>query len=464
MTINSQIHQTTNKKPIFLMKLFALLSSMIYSSNSKTISNVRAKTYLSFIFAAAPGLIIPSYALGEMKLTFTKIVDTETRAPGKKELFSILNLPYIDLNKGQSNKFTFEGFGRQPGGEDLFASNGIFLYDGKTLISIADTTSLLPNNSNTITAFDENISMRGGKVAFTAYYGDNQSGVYVATINSGIQKIADSSTSAPNSFNLLKKFGAPSLSLGGTVGFWSRDEQGAEGIYYSKRGDSIKALIDTSSMTDNENFSSFSYQPSITDNAAIFAGTTSTGRSGVFLSHLESFQQPIVNVVETTELKKPINRSFYPDPIFANDEFIFYGIPPDERALYKGKVLGNTIEVIKIAGFDTPIPQGIGTFSNIGSASIDPETGHVAFIGSGSNGQTGLYLFLEDYHVEKIVDLNDILVSKRFKPSIYCRPIDISRTAVNGDSLVFTACFSDTPLDMAIIRVTGLLQNQQEIE
>ena len=43
----------------------------------------------------------------------------------------------------------------------------------------------------------------------------------------------------------------------------------------------------------------------------------------------------------------------------------------------------------KVADTSTLIPDGIGSFASLGSASIN--NGRVVFVGSGASGQTGIY-------------------------------------------------------------------------
>ncbi len=100
---------------------------------------------------------------------------------------------------------------------------------------------------------------------------------------------------------------------------------------------------------------------------------------------------------------------------------------------------------VKIADTNTPIPGGIGYFSNFTSLACGGSYGvSIAFAATGLNGQKGIYAIpvpdttgVAPFPLTKIIDLNDILDGKTITD------LQLGAGAMAGDLLAFKAIFAD---------------------
>lgn len=420
------------------------------------------KRFITINFLLHTGIFVlgfPFIRNASCEVVFSKIVDTKTPVPSTNETFAFLSLPYVDSKSSGKFEFAFNGYHRNGYSKDIFAGSGIYkVSDGKISL-IADRSTRVPSmdGQSTFHDFDSKLAMHGGQVAFTAYNSLGQSGIYLANSRAGIQRVADQSTGVPNDGGTFNHFGSPSLNDNGATVFWASSQSGAKGIYYAKDG-KLDSCVDT----NTTGFSDFDYEPSLKGSNLLFAARTSANEYDVYFSW--GCTQSFLYATEVGQQANPSTRFLYPSPQLGSNEFVIFGVPM-ERAIYKAQLpmsMDNNLPIFhKLLGAGTLLPGGV-YLDRIETASIDPNTGDIAFLGVTTDDRRGIYIFKSrDNLIRKLIDTTEMLDSKALvsTPNSIVNGLDMSTRSFNGDSLVFLASFSDKLLDVAIYTAHGLLSD-----
>jgi hypothetical protein len=202
---------------------------------------------------------------------------------------------------------------------------------------IADTTTAIPNGSGNFTGW-LSPSVFGSTIAFTGSGGGNQEGVYTRSIGGGpLSRVADTNTPVPGGTGTFSFIDDSSVS-GSTLEFRAGASSPPVGIYTVPTGGgplSVVANTNTAIPGGTGNFSGMS-NTSLSGTTVAFSGGGSSGQRGVYTS---SAGGPLTRIADT----------------------------------------------------NTPIPSGTGTFANAGLPGVSVFGSTVAFYGSGSGGQQGIY-------------------------------------------------------------------------
>lgn len=302
----------------------------------------------------------------------TLVADQNTPIPDGPGNFSSFYSPSLD---GQN--VAFGGYGS--------SSHGGIYTDIGGLSVVADVNTLIPGTSVAFTSFAQ-ASIDGGYFAFKGSSSVNgQSGIYKDI--DGLSLVADRDTLIPESTEYFTVF--PSLRESsfseGNVAFLGLGSDQA-GIYIDSGGLDVVADRNTPIPGGTGNFGSFS-DPAIDGVNVVFKGTNiGFEQIGIYVD--------IDGLDVVADRNTPIpggSGNFYnflQEPAINNGNVAFTGISATgERGIYLRTASGNLDMVIDQ---NTPIPGGTGNFTSIYDARLDG--GNIAFVGTGSDGQTGVYL------------------------------------------------------------------------
>jgi hypothetical protein len=182
----------------------------------------------------------------------------------------------------------------------------------------------------------------------------------------------------------------------GKVAFWGRGPQGQQGIYLSGGGaSSVVADLDTAIPGGTGNFLGFTeLEPfsfgepivSLAGGSVVFWGRGSGAQQGIYL-HDGATMRVVAN--ENTPIPAGTGNFASFRAGFSTDgrNTAFVG----EGSEVGGVYLDTAGSLGVVADENTPIPEGTGNFLAFGGVAVD--AGAVAFVGGGSGGQAGIYLF-----------------------------------------------------------------------
>jgi len=314
------------------------------------------------------------------------IADTNTPIPnGTGNFVSFLGdsaLPPDPCVSG--NNVAFYGAGSA-------GQRGIYVSWSGSLTPVADTQTAIPGGSGNFTGFapvgwppDPQIS--GENIAFHGEGMGGQSGVY-AQITGTLVKIADTGTAIPGGTGNFVAYPPDPTISGASVAFGGSGSGGQQGLYLSKAG-VLSVIADENTLWPPDpahTFTGFPVDPTLSGDTAAFVGSSTGGRMGVFV-------------------KYPVDPQFPGDPLR------------------------------QVADLQTDIPGGSGKFTGFGAVSISATD--LAFLGTGTGGQTGIY-DLTAGSLVKVVAVGDVLGGKTITG------LNFTRTGLSGDPVSFQATFAD---------------------
>lgn len=339
---------------------------------------------------AATTLLIPHFVTAD--LAFTVVVDTNTSAPGGNDggTFIGLNEPVID-----DGIIVFRG---QDGN-----SNGLFCSQDGVITRIVDSNTTIPGEEITFPNFSGSsqlASISNGQISFLA--GGSSGGVFTANLGGPIQSVVRSQDDVPGLDNQTFTGFSSQHIENGTIVFRGAFGAFTSGIYVSEAGTGISKVIDS------------------LDNRQI------PGVGGNFFSFTP-------NAIENQSI------------LFVGGEF------NTTTGIYQSTFSGSISVVVDI---DTPIPDGEGTFTNFDVRFPNVDNGQVVFVGSGANGQSGIYL-VDGSGLTKIADRNTIQPGSNNPFSDLRQPIiDNGRVFFQGSGSEGLAIYKFE--DGAISRLVGV--------
>ncbi len=353
------------------------------------------------------------------------LIGSGTLIPGSNSVFSAF--PQSPALAAGSTVFLGTGAGQA----------GVFVaIPGIPLSSIANLTTLIPNGIGTFTSFGA-IAAAGTSTSFIGN-GIGQAGVYVAIPNEPFRPVATLTTPIPNGIGTFTSFGA--IAAAGTSTSFIGNGIGQAGVYVAIPTDPIRPVADLTTLIPNGigTFTSF---------GAIAAAGTSTsfigngiGQAGVYVAIPSDPVRPVADL--TTLIPNGIGTfTSFGAIASAGTSTSFIGNGIGQAGVY---VAIPQEPIRPVADLTTQIPGGIGTFT--GFSSLSSSVNHTAFLGTGSNGQAGVYLAST---LSKVIAVGDSLNGKRVTA------LRFGSNGLDGVNVAFTAGFADGTQGVFKVRVNN---------
>ncbi len=344
------------------------------------------------------------------------IVDTNTPIPSGSGTFDAIR-EHIALD-GESVAFVGTGPSQQ---------KGIYLVSGNSLSVVADMNTAIPDGTGNFTNFDHRICLDGNDVAFTGFGSSGQKGIYLASDGS-LSKVADFNTPVPGGSSNFRNFHVTLSLERGVVAFVGWGSSGEIGVYLFRVG-LLTVVADTNTPVPggSGNFITFR-DPSLSGTDAAFVGLDSFQQEGIYIS-----RDGVITVLADANIPIPGgsgNFLHFFATTLDGSEMAFRGEDSSRRG---GIYLASGGSVTLVADTNTPVPEGMGNFTNVGGFSLD--NGNVAFGGFGSSGQEGIYLSRRG-SLQKIIDLNDPLENKDTMVLAH------GKVGLSGDAIAFRVMFT----------------------
>ena len=251
---------------------------------------------------------------------FVNVGDVGTPIPDGTGTFVLLQLPAIS-----GDIVAYRGFGGSD--QDGIYKRNVFQGD-TTLVTVADRTTPVPGRIATTFSIFKPPSLHNGDIAFRGTASDGGIGVYTV-IGGVLDIVADTNTLLPVGIGYFIDFGLPWI-YDGKVVFRGFGNDGQSGIYTNFAG-GLTAVVDTTTMIP--------------------------GGVGSFVDF--GFAKP---GVEPSPTSLPTSTLTFDD-----DKFVFFGSGSDDQ---EGVYLAQAGTVTKIADLGTPIPSGVGNFTNLNPSRI----------------------------------------------------------------------------------------------
>lgn len=306
---------------------------------------------------------------------------------------------------------------------------GIYSFVGGGISVVADMSSAIPEGTGSFTNFGHP-SLQGGHIAFTGNGTGNQQGIY--TTVGGLSRVADRTTPLPGgsgTFVTLAGSGnKPSLD-NQRVAFHGLGLGGQQGIYTDVAGLALIANTVTPNPGAGSNFSGFLGPVSLDGNDIAFVGLSGTSQDGVF-AHLAGLLVRIAG--RNTAIPGGTgNFSGFFQPIIDDGKVAFRGSGSSGQT---GIYVSDGTTLHPVVDQDTAIPGGPGHFNSFSAFSYD--AGSLTFLGSGDAGQSGIYA---DFGggLEAVITTSMSLNGKSIQSLAY------GSEGMSGTALSFIANFSD---------------------
>lgn len=363
---------------------------------------------------------LPRPAVSELRVRFTKIADTHTAGPGGTGTFSLFHAPSFD---GANAAFRA-------------SPEGIYVGDGTSLVRVADRSTPIPGGSGAFTRFTDPV-IDAGAVAFRGLGERDLGGVY-ATVGGALSVVADAGTTIPGSSFQFGSLVGASIE-GETVAFsGARFPFGSPFGIYTVADGSITTVVDHGTslpppvgLPDRV----FLFRESLRGQLAFVAVSFNQGVAIVVAS-----QGALTSLVDTTDTR----------PEAPETRFIgFSGASFDgETAAFRARAASGFEGIYTagggpiafIAGFDTPVPDGNGTFRRLSDPSVS--RGRVAFLGEASDGKQGIYTDLTGV-LEKVIAAGDPLDARRIAGFNLVEFSLSHEVSFRGNRIAFRVIFDD---------------------
>ena len=288
-------------------------------------------------------ILIPHFVTAD--LTFTIIAESNTPAPGGDEdaMFLGFNEPAIE-----NGLIVFRG-------QDT-SSDGLFFSQDGVTTRIVDSNTLIPGEEVTFPNFSgasQLASISNEQIAFLA--GGSSGGVFTSNLNGSIESVVRSQDDVPG--------------------------------------------------LDNQTFVGFA-NPIINNGTVVFRGAFGPFTSGIYVSENGNDPTTVVDSLDAQPIPG-INQDFFSftPRAFEGGRVMFIGGGfNNTTGIYETTLSGSISVVVDI---NTPIPDGVGTFTFFDNRFPNVDDGQVVFFGTGSNGQSGIYV-ADGNGLTKIVDRNTL--------------------------------------------------------
>lgn len=361
-------------------------------------------------------------------VALTPVVDTTDIIPGSSETFDGVFGASL-----RNDHIVFGGSGDVNGG--IYSTLG-----GLSLI--ADRNTPVPGVPGSTFLNASNHSFDGTHVAFygNTLGGNGVSGIY-STIG-GLSIVADTNTPIPNSpfGHTFKQFENLPMLDNGQVVLRGQDQFGNYGVYLHN-GLSLTRYADwQTAAPDGSGNYSVMFFPNIEDGRVGFvAGTSTNWAEFVDLGSGLAVQADI----NTPMPGGPANFAGLGRPHMEDGDLAFAAT--DQSGAHIGIYANFGGGLTRVVDVNTPIPGGVGTFTNFFEFSLSDET--IAFWATGTGGQEGLF-FARDGMMHRVIGLGDTINGQTVTT------LDLYNEGLDGDSLAFAAGFGEVGFLTAIYVVT----------
>ena len=300
------------------------------------------------------------------------------------------------------------------------------------LSRVADTSTPIPDGTGTFTHLDfRQPLLSGSNVAFLAS-GPGQYGIYLFE-RGVLRRVADLNTPIPGGSGTFTSFGPPALS-GSSVAFRGGGD-GQEGIYLFN-GTVLNRVADlnTPIPDGSRNFDfDFFGPPALSGGIVAFSGGSVNGQEGIYL-----FNGTALSRVADLNTRIPGGTGTFTagtftlgaPPLLSGGNVAFLGTGSSGQQgiyLYEGGVL------VRVADGNTPIPGANVNFVAFLSPALSG--GNVAFLGTDlSRGHLGIYLSQSGV-LRRVADVNTPIPGG----SGNFRVTDLSYPALSGGNVAFLA-------------------------
>lgn len=398
------------------------------------------------VLLLSPG---PAAQAGEWVLT--NLVDTTDLMPDGVTLFASFGGAVIE-----GDTVVFHGNDSVSGGYD-----GIFRYEGGAVHVVADTTMLVPGQTDTFYSFGIP-SISGGNVAFTGTYGptpdSRKEGIY-KSVGGTLSMVADADTPIPGGTGTFTHYqGAVSLD-GEDLGFrgMKLDQDGV----YTSIGGSLSMVADkhTSVPGGTGNFNWF-WHPSFDEGSVAFQADQRVGSYSTFNGVYTNLGGTLHAVADENTLMPGETVKFVGfgwDVSLDGDRVAFTGGGGTASVSRQGVFIydNSAGSLVAIVDQDTLIPGGTGDFRSFSTPTLDGE--NLVFFGWGDDlgesvSQNGIYAFIDGQLTEVVSTstlLDDFAGYNRMD-------IHFTSEGFSGDSLVFSVTFlAESPMPYYELRSVG---------
>jgi hypothetical protein len=332
------------------------------------------------------------WTVGNAAAQFTTIASTTTINPAGTTAFTLLDQRPAIAN----GLVSFQASGGGP--------TGIFTGSGGTVTAVASAGVTDPFGGAPLATFGST-DLSGSRVAFPASPNGapGPTGVYSATLPGGsLTGVAGASTAIPNGTGNFTGFGNP-VAVSGTNFAFSGGNFNNSGIYANVgSGGSLVRIVSTTVTVPN------GAGPFVGFSTPVLAGTTVAfsgqggGRQGVYAG-----SGGALTVIADTGTNIPNGTGTFtsfpaapPAISGTNIAFVAAG-SSNQEGVYRSTIGG----LARIADKTTTVPGGVGTFTDFDPiATIDGTS--VAFLGTDSAGQKGLFLF--NGTLTRVIAVNDL--------------------------------------------------------
>ncbi len=356
-------------------------------------------------------------------VTFTKIADTNTTVSGTTGNFISFSAPTIS---GQNVSFqgSTAGLPAQPN------QPGVYSYINGSLNTIADTNTSAPGGTGNFSSFLSTPTISGNNVAFLGTDSVGNQGIYTKIGGGALNVVANQSIPVPGGTGNFQPnlFKAPTIS-GQNVAFLGTDSSGQQGIYTNSGGTlNVVANENTAIPGGAGNFNSF-LSPTISNQNVAFVGSDSSNNQAIYTKIGSSLQAPVNQ--NTTVPGGTGTFTSLLSPEINGQNFAFEGVDSSGQTGIYTDIGGSLTQV---ANFNTLIPGTTNNFATLSNFSFDGQ--NVAFLGSDSSGNQGLYAN-SGGALTKVIDVTSPLSGKTLTS------LDISKQGLSGNSVAFLANFTD---------------------
>jgi len=378
-----------------------------------------ASTKIPLLRSLAASLLLLSAIPTHSQIVFdyVKIADTTMAIPNGTGDFGSFTSP---ANTGSNVVF----YGRAGLQQGIYSSAGGVL----TIIADTNTPAHGGQPGRFLTEFDTP-SARGTGVAF---YGNSFSGPAIYRSSGGVlEVIADIETPVPGGTGNFGSFLAAVSASGGLVGF--RGNNFAGGGNYVGDGSILTRVVDfTTPIPSGTGTFTGIIPPSVDGNTVVFRGLGSGSQQGIYKDSSGNLSR----VADTnTAIPSGTGRfTAFSDPTAQGGRMAFQGSGANGQS---GIYLATNGTIFRVANTSTVIPAGSGTFSALGSPSLDGAD--VAFVGThSSSSQQGIYLYTGlNGTLHKVVNESTVLDGRTIS---FLR---IGPEGLSGSSIAFYAIFTD---------------------
>ncbi|HLH56320.1 MAG TPA: choice-of-anchor R domain-containing protein [Verrucomicrobiae bacterium] len=324
---------------------------------------------------------------------------------------------------------------------------------------IADLNTAIPNGAGNFSSFgtQAGIIIVGGDILFSGGGAGSQQGIYFSSHSTpgSLVRIADTSTAIPGGTGNFAAFqNAPDFSGSGAA-FVGSGAGGQQGIYTvavitpPQVGSPLR-IADTITAIPggNGSFTSFPSGPALSGSEVAFIGNGSGAQQGLYTVAVITPPQvgSPLRIADTSTAIPGGSGNFtafgsdqaHPvDPAMRGNRLAFVGSGSGgQQGVYNVAVMAPPLvgSPLRVADTSTPVPGGDGNFTSFGAVSVSATD--LAFLGQGTGGQTGIYDMTAG-QLLKVVAVGDRIGSKTIAG------LNFSRSGLSGDPIAFQATFSD---------------------